>query len=87
MNLLISSICVSLFRLNWKNKFDQAGMSFQLNVPFLMSESSKIYNFNDQSKFQMYEVFSTEVLNQVQESQFNIVEEKIAKKKTNRLQY
>ncbi|ORE03584.1 hypothetical protein BCV72DRAFT_232907 [Rhizopus microsporus var. microsporus] len=52
-----------------------------------MSESSKVYDFNDQSKFQMYEVFSTEVSNQVQELQFNIMEEKIAKKKTNSQQY
>jgi transposase-like protein len=52
-----------------------------------MSESSNVYDFNDQNKFQMYEVFSTEVSNQVQEPQFNIVEEKIAKKKTNRQQY
>ncbi|RCH81253.1 hypothetical protein CU097_004664 [Rhizopus azygosporus] len=35
----------------------------------------------------MYEVFSAEVLNQVQEPQFNIVKEKIAKKKTKRQQY
>ncbi|CEG80738.1 hypothetical protein RMATCC62417_15034 [Rhizopus microsporus] len=35
----------------------------------------------------MYEVFGTEVSNQVQELQFNIVEEKISKKKTNRQQY
>ncbi|EIE89384.1 hypothetical protein RO3G_14095 [Rhizopus delemar RA 99-880] len=38
-----------------------------------MSEPSNVYDFNDQSKFQMYEIFSTEVSNQVQESQFNTV--------------
>jgi hypothetical protein len=52
-----------------------------------MGESSNDYDFNDQNKFQMYEIFSTEVSNQVQAPQFNIVEEKIAKKKTNRQQY
>jgi transposase-like protein len=35
----------------------------------------------------MYEVFNTEVSNQVQEPQVNIVEEKRTKKKTNRQQY
>jgi hypothetical protein len=38
-----------------------------------MSESGNVYEFNDQNKFQMYEVFSTEVSNQVQEPQVNIV--------------
>jgi transposase len=52
-----------------------------------MSDSSNVYDYNDHSKLQMYEVFSTEVSNQVQEPQVNIVEEKIAKKKTNRQQY
>lgn len=39
------------------------------------------------AKLQTYEVFSTEVSNQVQEPQFDIVEEKIAKKKASRQQY
>ncbi|EIE90001.1 hypothetical protein RO3G_14712 [Rhizopus delemar RA 99-880] len=34
-----------------------------------MSESGDVYEFNDQNKFQMYEVFNTEVSNQVQEPQ------------------
>jgi hypothetical protein len=49
-----------------------------------MSESGNDYELNDQNKFQMYEVFNTEVSNQVQEPQVNIVEEKRAKEKTNR---
>ena len=52
-----------------------------------MSESGNVYEFNDQNKFQMYEVFNTKLSNQVQEPQVNIVEEKRAKKKTNRQQY